>query len=122
MPSNTKKNTLIALDYDGTITVNIPFWIDFIKRAETAGMSVVIVTMRTPEEKATMDERVLDACPWIVPTSRQAKRDYCAAYGIHPDIWIDDNPAWIFMDAADRAPQQAVNTAQSDLKQELAQQ
>ena len=117
---------IIALDYDGTITLNVPFWVDFINRAEMAGFAVAIVTMRYPEEKESMDHRIL-AHPWIITTERHAKREFCAAFGVHPAIWIDDQPNFILFDAADArtAPVldvggiQALRAAQDDLKEEF---
>jgi len=92
----------IALDYDGTITTNVPFWAFFIKRARDFGYQVVLITMRTPEEAKDIDERILDTGIKVIPTSRQAKADYCREHGIDVKIWIDDNPHWILLDAADR--------------------
>lgn len=100
-PVGSGDKPLIALDYDGTITTNIPFWVNFIKLAEAAGYAVAIVTMRYPSEKSSMDQRILDACPWVITTERRAKKEFCALFGVHPAIWIDDNPFWILMDAGD---------------------
>lgn len=94
-----KEKPLIALDYDGTITSHIDFWLGFIKSAEAAGFQVCIVTMRYPHEKDSMDPRVLDACPWVVTTERQAKAEFCSRFGIHPNIWIDDQPFFLYLDA-----------------------
>jgi hypothetical protein len=98
---NIDLKPIIALDYDGTITLNIPFWINFIKQAEEAGFRVCIVTMRYPDEKDSMDDRVLEACPWLVTTQRRAKKEFCALFGIYPAIWIDDRPEFLLFDAAD---------------------
>lgn len=97
--TDEEKKPLIALDYDGTITTNVDFWLQFIKMAELAGYRICIVTMRYPSEKVTMDQRVVDACPWIVTTERNAKAEFCTKFGIEPDIWIDDQPFFIYMDA-----------------------
>lgn len=108
---------IIALDYDGTITTNVEFWMHFIMLSQDAGYAVAIVTMRTWEEKQTMDEWV-QTHPWIITTSRRAKQEFCASFGIVPSIWIDDNPAWIYTDAADATDADTVvPQAQLDMQQ-----
>lgn len=91
---------IIALDYDGTITTNFPFWLQFIRSAVEAGYFVVIVTMRAPHEVRSMHPSVLEACEWIVPTSRAAKLKYCQDRGLNPSIWVDDMPMALFTDFA----------------------
>lgn len=100
-PVETKKarSLLMALDYQGTITADIPFWINFIKMTESAGHRIVIVSMCTNEEKALIDDRVHEACPWIVPTCGRAKKEFLDTFGIVPDIWIDDQPEAVFINA-----------------------
>jgi len=93
---NTKP--VIALDYDGTCTTNIPFWAKFIALADAAGYHVLLVTMRTPEECAHIDPRISSQCD-IIPTSRKAKREFLDELDIDPVIWIDDQPDFILMDA-----------------------
>ncbi len=97
VPEDQQK--LIAIDYDGTITADVEMWIEIIKIIIAHGHEVVIATMRTQEEKKTMDDRIVDLVPWIVPTSRKAKLPFLKAFGIEPDIWIDDQPTWLFADA-----------------------
>ncbi len=96
-----KQSKLYAIDYDKTITTDIDMWVEFIKLLELRGHKVVIVTMRSHEEKQRIDERVSDACAWIVPTNRKAKKQFCKDFGIEPDIWIDDEPQYLFVDATD---------------------
>lgn len=78
----------IALDYDGTYTEDKELGRDFILMAQRRGHEVTIVTMRHAHEAIT------DAPCDVIYTSRQAKGKSCVA-----DIWIDDNPHWIFDDA-----------------------
>lgn len=91
---------LFALDYDGTVTADVDLWVMFIKLLEARGHEVVIVTMRHFEELESMDSRITDVCSWIVPTGRRAKMQFCSEFGINPDIWIDDQPHFILLDAA----------------------
>ena len=78
----------IALDYDGTYTEDPSLWNVFIQHALSCGHEIVCVTMRFPDEAIQMP------CP-VVYTSRKAKAEFYQA-----DVWIDDNPRWLFVDAA----------------------
>ena len=92
---------LIALDYDGTYTEDPDGWLAFIKLMKKRGHNFVVVTMRTAEQKSSMDQRLLDAVPQVVTTEYRAKRMFCAAFGIEPDVWIDDKPSFLFEDSAE---------------------
>jgi hypothetical protein len=82
----------IALDYDGTYTADPAFWDKFMIDCKAYGHEVIVVTMRRPEEIVSFSDRL------IVYTSRRAKKQYCENAGISIDIWIDDNPRWVFQD------------------------
>jgi hypothetical protein len=88
---------IIALDYDGTYTAAPALWDAFRKTATLAGHEVLCVTMRHEQEGAD----VLAALPGVavIFTGRKAKRPFVQSLGIDPQIWIDDNPAWIYQDA-----------------------
>lgn len=92
----------IALDYDGTVTADPELWKTFLKQAKSRRHRVAIVTMRYPEEP------ILDtiaAMAWrVIYTSRRAKENFLSSRGIHIDIWIDDNPGYIFSDAESADP------------------
>lgn len=79
----------IALDYDGTYTRDPQLWDQFIGSCAGAGHELVCVTMRYPEEA------ISPPCE-VVYTSREAKLPFMVALGRKPDVWIDDNPHWIF--------------------------
>jgi len=79
----------IALDYDGTYTANRYLWDKFADVCQYHEVELFIVTMRYPHEEITAD------LP-IIYTSRKAKKIYCEEKGIYFDIWIDDNPEWLF--------------------------
>jgi len=76
----------IALDYDGTFTLDPDFWSSFIKLAVESGHEVVIVTKRY------LEEEIRDAPCNVIYTSRQAKLFSGAIKAFNPDIWIDNNP------------------------------
>ena len=82
---------LIAIDYDGTITAAPQLWSNFAVSATLAGHTVIVCTGRAFPPPAP---------DWLTVhcTAGQAKRDYLAALGIHPDVWIDDDPQSILTD------------------------
>jgi hypothetical protein len=82
----------VALDYDGTYTRDPELWDEFIKALIHRGHKVICVTMRKPTETIEMP------CD-IIYTSRAAKQPFLDALDIIIDVWIDDNPCWILVDA-----------------------
>lgn len=80
----------VAIDYDGTWTVDPPMWERFVALLRDYGHSAVIVTMR-PQGYPI----VCDADLPIIYTNGNRKRPYAQARGIRPDVWIDDQPELI---------------------------
>lgn len=91
--------SLISLDYDGTYTDDPELWDQFVKIAKSRGHQVYCITMRYPQEGKRVEETIGKYVDKIIYTGRQAKRDFLLAQGIVPNIWIDDNPHFIFMGA-----------------------
>ncbi len=87
---------LIALDYDGTYTRDPAMWDAFIASARSSGHSVICATMRTEEEAAEVVQNLGGKVDRIICTSRKAKARYLADLGVTPNVWIDDNPMWIY--------------------------
>jgi hypothetical protein len=83
----------IALDYDGTYTLDPEFWDLVIALAHSHKHDIRIVTMRKPEMKIEINwpPHTLD----VIYTSNKQKREYCDEIGWHPAIWIDDSPEFI---------------------------
>lgn len=81
---------IIALDYDGTYTVDENLWEDFIVKSKEQGHQIYIVTMRHFNDKERIASE--DRFDRVFYTGRMAKNKYLLKYGIKPDIWIDDNP------------------------------
>jgi hypothetical protein len=90
---------IIALDYDGTYTEDPDFWKNFIVAAEAKGHRVIIVTMRYASEGIKKDLESFVGNENVFYSSRTAKRPYMKNIGIKPNIWIDDHPQSVFMDA-----------------------
>lgn len=89
----------ISLDYDDTFTKDPEAWYAAMMLLKQAGHTIYGVTMRYPAEASGMDKRYDEVCEAIFFTSRAAKQSFVAVKGIHIDVWIDDNPKWIFTNA-----------------------
>ena len=91
-------NMLIALDYDGTYTADPYLWDIFVEAATIKGHTIYCVTMRTEEEAKEIPKVLLDKV-LLICTNRMAKEPILISQGINIDIWIDDNPNWIYTDS-----------------------
>jgi 5'(3')-deoxyribonucleotidase len=89
----------IALDYDNTFTTDPEAWEKAMLVLKYSGFRIIGITMRYPEESYDVDMRYGNLCDQIHFTSRKAKMQYCHQNNIRVDIWIDDNPNWLFKDA-----------------------
>ena len=91
---------LFALDYDGTYTADKELWDNFIEQARSRGHEVIVATMRY---EATESEDVIrdlgEKVDRIIFTGRKAKKQAVRMAYKDPDIWIDDNPDWLYEDA-----------------------
>lgn len=90
---------LIALDYDGTYTVDPALWDGFITAARLRGHEVHLVTMRADFEPVRLGAHV----DRVHYTNRKAKRQYMQARGLAVHVWIDDMPDFIVGDAVPRS-------------------
>ncbi len=90
---------IIALDYDGTYTEDPGMWMVFITSAESRGHRVVVVTMRYKSEgiDKTLESYIGEEN--VFYSSRTAKKQYMKNIGIQPNVWIDDHPQSVFLDA-----------------------
>ncbi len=89
----------IALDYDSTYTRDRALWDELIFSAQDRGHEVLIVTMRAQAEGVTTITGAEPPCE-VVYTDRKGKVGYMASIGRPIDVWIDDNPRWLLLDAA----------------------
>lgn len=101
---------IIGLDYDGTFTADPKLWADFAVRAKRRGHLVYIVTMRYESEGGDKLHPFVKAadlggsiiyCGSSAVGRRLRKEFICELIGIKIDIWIDDNPKAIHLDARD---------------------
>lgn len=93
----------VALDWDDTYTRDPQMWNDIIGIMQHAGHTVYCVTMRAAAEGRAVKEALESRVDGIFFTARRAKRDFMNSRGINIDVWIDDSPAFVLMNAADAA-------------------
>lgn len=93
----------ISLDFDGTYTRDPDAWDQFIDLMQSQGHNVYLVTMRYRSEANVVYERLQKRVDGIFCTGRRAKRSFMYEAGIDINVWIDDEPSFILMDAAPAA-------------------
>jgi len=86
---------IIAIDYDQTYTDFKEICNYIIENSEKYSYKVIICTFRYQEE--INDElKNLEKEIEVYYTGRIAKQDFLSRKDIYPDLWIDDNPLYIF--------------------------
>lgn len=90
---------IISLDYDGTFNTAPHLWERFIVAFKSEGHTIICCTMRYPEEGDEVKQALGHLVDDIIFTSRRNKATYLYSQGIAIDIWIDDQPHFIFQDA-----------------------
>lgn len=93
--------SIIAFDYDNTITADVRFWTLVIKMAEVCGHSPIIVSAR-PNSMDWGEIKVFGTNLGIPVylTDLMGKREFMARQKIVVDIWVDDYPESICRDDA----------------------
>ena len=86
---------LIALDYDHTYTLDPELWDNFIDMCAKNKHTVICATMRYDYEGKDVINTIGKKCK-VYFTSRNAKKPFLEEMGIFPDVWIDDNPMWLY--------------------------
>lgn len=88
---------LISIDFDNTYTSAPMLWNDMIWQFQRAGHSVILTTCRSAQHSNSDLYRAIkfSGITDVYFTDGQPKKPYLAALGIHPGIWIDDDPASI---------------------------
>lgn len=88
------------MDYDGTYTADPEMWELFVANARCRGHSVIVATMRHSDLEGDEVRKALGGLvDLIVFTERKAKKQFLRNMQIIPDIWIDDNPDWLYEDS-----------------------
>jgi hypothetical protein len=80
-----------AIDYDGTYDASPELWTRFTAMAHASGHKVIMITARSRAIE-------MDAPPNVPVyyTARKAKRDWIRKHGMKVDVWIDNDPWFIF--------------------------
>lgn len=86
----------IAIDFDKTITADPRMFHDIVKMCQLYGYDVRIVTFRHAGGN-NMDIALFNSGLGIpvIYTAGVPKWKECHRLGFFPNIWMDDNPAWI---------------------------
>jgi len=89
----------IFIDWDGTVTASVGQW--FTAAVMLAKIyKIYIVTMRYPSEiDQVMQGFAQGISAEIIATGRKAKMTYTKQLGIEVNVWIDDNPKAVLMNA-----------------------
>jgi hypothetical protein len=90
---------IVALDFDGTFTEDPEGWSGVIALFKARGHTIYIVTMRHPEVEEAIPNFIKHIVDDIFYTGRLAKRKFMESKGIKIDVWIDDNPEAVSMNA-----------------------
>ena len=88
----------ICFDYDGTITDFHEYLLPMAEKMKDAGFNIIICTMRYEHERDDLLKKLCKKYE-VYFTAREAKETYLINKGIIPNLWIDDNPRWIFTDS-----------------------
>jgi len=92
--SNVKK--IICIDYDKTYTVMPELINCIIDKSKELSYTVILATMRYSEETCDELESLKNKLDGVYFTCREAKMLFLNKLDIYPDLWVDDNPAWLF--------------------------
>lgn len=99
---------IIALDWDGTAASDPEGFAEVVRILRERGHKVFICTMRHEDKEPISPALLLlfrDDSEWdeskghieVVYTGRKAKHNYCNMHGIHVDVWIDDQPHFLYV-------------------------
>ena len=93
------KNTIIAVDFDGTIVTHeypavgkpVPYCIETLQKINKSGAKIILYTMRSGEELAQAVEYLInnDIKLWAVNENPEQKR-WTASPKVYAHIYIDD--------------------------------
>ena len=95
-----KEPMVISLDFDDTFTRDPALWAVFVAAARAKGHTVYCVTMRYEHEGKDVVKALADKVDGIFFTGRKAKAKFMFEQGINVNVWIDDMPFFVLVDAA----------------------
>lgn len=88
----------ISLDYDLTYTLDPESWNKFIDLMTDAGHKVYCFTLRYPSEMTLVYHSIGEKIEPknCIPCSRESKYEKAKTLDINIDVWIDDNPQYVY--------------------------
>jgi len=89
---------LICFDYDETFTADPEMWKRVISTMKNHNHVVILATMRYDAASEALPPSVTNLFDAVFYTGRKAKLLELERRGFKPDIWIEDNPRWLFKD------------------------
>jgi hypothetical protein len=90
---------IVAIDYDSTWTADPGLWETFAGMMRDRGHTLVLVTNRmdTALNRNEVIPKVGPHVKWVMFAGPTPKRDFAVSQGVHPQIWIDDNPQTVVL-------------------------
>lgn len=89
----------VSIDFDRTFAADPALWGEFARKAVADGNTVVMISRRPEEDRATVMETLgdyADAFSQVLLVGGDTlKGDAAAAAGIEVDVWVDDSPQTI---------------------------
>jgi HK97 family phage portal protein len=89
----------ISIDFDRTFAADPQLWGEFARKSVAEGNTVVMISRRPEEDRATVTETLGDYAPAfsqvLLVGGDTLKADAAQAAGISVDVWVDDSPQTI---------------------------
>ena len=93
------RSLTLSIDFDRTFAADPALWGEFARKAVADGNTVVMISRRPEEDRATVMETLgdyADAFSQVLLIGGDTlKGDAAAAAGIEVDVWVDDSPQTI---------------------------
>jgi len=84
---------VIGVDFDGTFNADPETFQKIVKAFQAAGHEVLLISQRTEESRAEIDEVVGDLMPICLVGGYSKIYGAMALYDKCVDVWVEDNPA-----------------------------
>jgi hypothetical protein len=89
----------ISIDFDRTFSADPQLWGEFARKSVADGNTVVMISRRPEQDRATVTETLGDYAPAfsqvLLVGGDTLKADAAQAAGISVDVWVDDSPQTI---------------------------
>ena len=99
LPAVESRAMTISIDFDRTFAADPQLWGEFARKSVAEGNTVVMISRRPEEDRATVMETLGDYASAfsqvLLVGSDTMKGDAAQAAGIEVDVWVDDSPQTI---------------------------